>query len=105
MSCPSRCALAWLVACWAFAAVVPNGSANADEPARLVRGALDLACAARGRDDFQRLGNRLVGGRSSIRPIVSNLTWGRRWTYPLADGRLVLDWITPRGQRSHSRLQ
>lgn len=103
--CRPRFALAWLMACWTFAAIVPNGSADADEPARIVRGALDLACAARGRDDFQRLGNRLVGGRTPVRPVMTNLTWGRRWTYALADGRLVLDWITPRGQRPHIRLQ
>jgi hypothetical protein len=88
-----------------FAALAPGRAADADEPARLMRDALDLACAARGRDDFQRLGNRLVGGRPSVWPDVTNLTWGRRWTYPLADGRLVLDWITPRGMLPHIRLQ
>lgn len=103
--CRWRLARASLVAGWALAAIVPNGSAHADDPATIVRGALDLACAARGRDDFQRLGNRLVGGRSPVRAEMSNLTWGRRWTYPLADGRLVLDWITPRGQLPHIRLQ
>lgn len=102
--CRPRRALAWLVACWTFAALAPGG-AVADEPARLVRGALELACAARGRDDFQRLGNRLVGGRPSVRPEVTNLTWGRRWTYPLEGGRLVLDWIAPRGRLPHIRLQ
>jgi Subtilase family len=100
-----RCALALLVACLTFAVPTPGRAADADEPARLVRGALDLACAARGRDDFQRLGNRLVGGRASVRPEMANLTWGRRWTYPLAAGRLVLDWITPRGTLPHIRLQ
>jgi subtilisin family serine protease len=70
-----------------------------------VRAALDLACAARDRDDLQRLGNRLLGGRPSDRPTVTNLTWGRRWTYPLTDGRLILDRITPRGQLPHIRVQ
>lgn len=95
-----------LVACWAtLAAAMFGGPAGADEPAKIVRGALDLACAARGRDDLQRLGNRLLGDRPLGRPTVAHLTWGRRWTYPLADGRLVLDWITPRGQLPHIRIQ
>ena len=99
-------ARACLVACWAaLAAVTFGGPAGADEPARLVRGALDLACAARGRDDLQRLGNRLLGGRPLGRPSVTNLTWGRRWTYPVADGRLILDWIALRGQLPHIRVQ
>ena len=80
-----------------MAATMFGGSAGADEAAQIVRGALDLACAARDRDDLQRLGNRLLGGRPLGRPTVAHLTWGHRWTYPLADGRLVLDWITPRG--------
>ena len=99
-------ARACLVACWAaIAAATFGGPAGADEPARIVRGALDLACAARGRDDLQRLGNRLAGGRRLGRPTVTNLTWGRRWSYPLAEGLLILDWISPRGQLPHLRVQ
>jgi Subtilase family len=98
-------ALARLAAGAAVAAIATNGAAQADEPASIVRGALALACAARGREDLQQLGNRLVGGRPSIRPIVTNLVWGRRWTYPLADGHLILERITPRGLLPHLRLQ
>jgi Subtilase family len=104
-NCWPRCALALLVACWTLGALALGRAAAADEPARLVRGALDLACAARGRDDFQRLGNRLVGGRPAVRPEVANLTWGRRWTYSLHGGRLVLDWIAPRGRLPRIQLQ
>jgi hypothetical protein len=104
--CWPRYALALLVmAYWTFGAHAPGRAADADEPARLVRGALDLACAARARDDFQRLGNRLLGGRPSVRPEMTTLTWGRRWTYVLPDGRLVLDWIAPRGRLPHIQLQ
>ena len=72
---------------------------------RIVRGALDLVCAARGRDDLERLGDRLLGGRPLHRPSVTNLTFGRRWTYPAADGRLILDWLWPRGQLPHFMVQ
>jgi hypothetical protein len=53
------------------------GPAAADEPATIVRGALDLVCAARGRDDLERLGDRLLGGKPLHRPTVTNLTFGR----------------------------
>jgi Subtilase family len=99
-------ARACLMACWAaLAAATFGGPAGADEPARIVRGALDLACAARGREDLQRLGNRLLGGGPLGRPSVTRLPWGRRWTYPLADGYLVMDWISPPGQLPHIRVQ
>jgi hypothetical protein len=95
-----------LVACWAAVAAATFGApAAADEPARIVRGALDLACAARGRDDLERLGHRLLGGRPSGPPSLTRLSWGRRWTYPVADGRLILDWLSPRGQLPHIRVQ
>jgi hypothetical protein len=71
----------------------------------LVRGALDLVCAARGRDDLERLGDRLLGGRPLHRPTVTNLAFGRRWTYPAADGHLILDWVWPRGQLPHFMVQ
>ena len=99
-------ACAWLVACWAASAASVSGAqAGVDDPARLVRGALELACAARGRDDLERLGDRLLGGRSSGRPIPTRLSWGRRWIYPLAEGRLVMDWLWPGGQPPHLRVQ
>jgi Subtilase family len=99
-------ARAWLAACWAALAVVISGvPAGADEPARLVRGALDLACAARGRNDLERLGDRLLGGRPSDRPTLTRLAWGRRWTYPVTDGRLIMDWLWPGGQPPHVRVQ
>ena len=72
---------------------------------RLVRGALDLVCAARGRDDLERLVDRLLGGTPFHRPTVTNLTFGRRWTYPAADGRLILDWLWPRGDLPHFMVQ
>jgi hypothetical protein len=93
-----------LVACAAAMAALP-GSAAADEPARIVRGALDLACAARGREDLERLGNRVLGGTPLGGPVVTNLTWGRRWTYPVTDGRLVLDWVWVQGQSPHIRVE
>jgi Subtilase family len=95
-----------VVAGWTAIAAAPfGGPAGADEPARIVRGALDLACAARGRDDLQRLGNRLLGGGSSARPSVTRLAWGRRWTYPVADAYLIMDWIWAPGQLPHIRVQ
>jgi subtilisin family serine protease len=95
-----------LVACWApMVAIMSGAAALADEPARIVRGAVDLACAARGRDDLERLGNRLVGGRPSSRPTVTRLAWGRRWTYPVADGRLIMDWIWPRGELPYIKVE
>jgi Subtilase family len=95
-----------LAACWAaMLAAACAGPANADEPARIVRGALDLACAARGRDDLERLGDRLLGGPPSVRPMPTRLSWGRRWTYPVAEGLLIMDWLWPRGQPPHIRVQ
>ncbi len=79
--------------------------AAGDESVTLVRSALDLVCAARGRDDLERLGDRLLGGRPLHRPTVTNLTFGRRWTYPVADGLLILDWVWPRGQLPHYMVQ
>ncbi len=81
------------------------GPAAADEPATIVRGALDLVCAARGRDDLERLGDRLLGGRPLHRPTVTNLNFGRRWIYPADDGRLILDWLWPRGDLPHFMVQ
>jgi Subtilase family len=95
-----------LVVCWAAMAAAPfGGPAGADEPARIVRGALDLACAARGRDDLQRLGNRLLGGGPLARPSVTRLAWGRRWTYPVAEASLIIDWIWPPGQLPYISVQ
>jgi hypothetical protein len=91
--------------CSATMAVPVGGPAAADESVTLVRGALDLACAARGRDDLERLADRLLGGRPWHRPTVTNLTFGRRWTYPAADGRLILDWLWPRGRLPHFMVQ
>jgi hypothetical protein len=102
----TRLARVCVVAGWAAIAIAPfGGPAGADEPARIVRGALDLVCAARGRDDLERLGDRLLGGRPLHRPTVTNLTFGRRWTYPADDGRLILDWLWPRGQLPHFMVQ
>ena len=94
-----------LAVCWAAISAMVAGPAAADEPVTLVRGALDLVCAARGRDDLERLGDRLLGGKPLHRPTVTNLTFGRRWTYPAADGRLILDWLWPRGQLPHFMVQ
>jgi hypothetical protein len=77
---PGALAGACLLACWAALAGVVVGPARADEPAEVVRGALDLTCAARGRDDLERLGDQLLGGSPLGRPTVTRLTWGRRWT-------------------------
>jgi hypothetical protein len=97
--------LVYLAACWTMMAAILAAPATADEPATIVRGALDLVCAARGRDDLERLGDRLLGGRPLHRPTVTNLTFGRRWIYPAADGRLILDWLWPRGQLPHFMVQ
>jgi hypothetical protein len=98
--------VAWAcaVTCWAALAGV-TGPADADEPARIVRGALDLACSARGRNDLERLGDRVLGGSPLGGPTVTRLTWGRRWSYPVAEGRLILDWVWPRGQSPHIRAE
>jgi subtilisin family serine protease len=40
-----------------------------------------------------------------VEPKVSHLTWGRRWVYELAEGRLTLDWVTPRNQLPQLRAQ
>jgi hypothetical protein len=36
---------------------------------------------------------------------VTRLAWGRRWTYPVADAYLIMDWIWPPGQLPHIRVQ
>jgi hypothetical protein len=90
---------------WLAAGLLVATPARASDPAALVRGALDLACAMRSRDDLRQLGNRLLGGTPSSRPRVSMLTWGRRWIYPLGTGRLILDWVTPRGRLPEFRAQ
>ena len=97
---------ACLVACWAtIAATMPGGPVDANEPARIVRGAGELACAARGREDLERLGTRLGCGRPSGRPTLTRLAWGRRWSYPVADGRLIMDWIWPRGELPYIKVE
>jgi hypothetical protein len=96
---------AWLVVGGAAVSSLLIGApASASDPTTIVRSALDLACTVRSRADLSDLGNRLAGG--TLRPpTVSLLTWGRRWTYPLADGRLIVDWITPRGELPQIRAQ
>jgi subtilisin family serine protease len=94
-----------LAVCWTALAALVAQPAAADEPTTIVRGALDLACAARGRDDLERLGDRLLGGRPLHRPTVTNLNFGRRWIYPADDGRLILDWLWPRGGLPHFMIQ
>jgi subtilisin family serine protease len=70
-----------------------------------VRSALDLACAVRSRNELRDLGERLVGVRPLDEPTMSYLTWGRRWAYPLEEGRLTLDWVAPRNQLPQLRVQ
>jgi Subtilase family len=102
----TRLAHVCVVAGWAAIAIAPfAGPAGAEEPARIVRGALDLACAARGRDDLLRLGNRLLGGGPSARPGVTRLAWGRRWTYQVTDASLIIDWLWPPGQPPYISVQ
>jgi Subtilase family len=94
--------VAGLVAAWSLLTPAP---ASASDPTVIVRGALDLACAVRSRNDLRNLGNRLLGGRPRVQPRVSHLTWGRRWVYELTDGRLTLDWVTPRNQLPQLQAQ
>jgi hypothetical protein len=94
-----------LAVCWMAMGAVVAAPAAAEDSTTIVRGALDLVCAARSRDDLERLGDRLLGGRPLHRPSVTNLTFGRRWTYPTADGHLILDWVWPRGQLPHFMVQ
>ena len=96
---------AWSVASALIASLLAGAPAGAAEPTTIVRGALDLACAVRSRHDLRHLGDRLLGGRASGRATMSHLTWGRRWVYQLAGGRLTLDWVTPRKQLPQFRAQ
>jgi len=99
-------AQAWSVAGALIASsLLAGGAASAAEPTTIVRGALDLACAVRSRHDLRHLGDRLGGGRAPGRATMSHLTWGRRWVYQLAGGRLTLDWVTPRNQLPQIRAQ
>jgi hypothetical protein len=98
---PAWSAAAWVIAC----SLLVGAPASASEPITIVRSALDLACAVRSRNDLRHLGSRIRGGRPSGPATMSHLTWGRRWVYPLADGRLTLDWVTPRNQLPQLRAQ
>jgi hypothetical protein len=94
-----------LIAGLTLAGLAGGAPARASDPTALVRGALDLACAVRSRDDLDRLGNRLLGGTPRVNPLVTHLTWGRRFIYPLSAGRLVIEWVTPAGQLPEIRAQ
>lgn len=93
---------------------LPLGLAGADvldralpaEPTALIRTALELACAATGRADLDRLARRLP----DVAPIApspqsARLIAGARRVYDLPDGRLTVEWLAPRGDPNHLRLQ
>ena len=82
------------------------GSAAEVDRVSIMRAAIELACNAEGRSDLNLIGHRLPG----IVPVdplpqETRLVNGWRRVYPLDIGHLFIDWLAPRGQLYHIRLQ
>lgn len=82
------------------------GSAAEVDRIGIMRAAIELACNAEGRSDLNLIGRRLPGVVPvDPLPQATRLVNGWRRVYPLAIGHLVIDWLAPRGQLHHIRLQ